>query len=197
MYRDINYIANFFRGGVASAIGTPNAVPQSATTAAVTFDSIQWDRSKPDKSLPNLPCTNLFHPVTPSPPTPQNNNTVSKMAPPRDRQYQNTLEMYFEWIGLLDSQLSYRSLFNDTHWRKQHCPKNSAVLKRMQRMKDICTVIDNNVTITTAMGSDAAKEIAEQLDVLEKKIFNGEEPPHFAWTRYEKAYKQYASNQVT
>jgi len=109
---------------------------------------------------------------------------------PRSDSYMSLLEMYFDWIGMMDSKLSLRELFHNTTWRKLRCPKNSAALKRMQRMHKICAYVDNclrpkGISVSRKDGEplSSCDNIAKHVEEIVIQLF-GKEPDVFSWTRY-------------
>ena len=69
---------------------------------------------------------------------------------PAGKEYTCLLHMYLGWIGymgegIVDDSIALRHLFYYTKWRKQFYKKNSAELKRMQRMCYICGGIDKQM----------------------------------------------------
>ena len=121
--------------------------------------------------------------------------------PPGPDEYNSLIAMYFDWVGVMDKGCSLKLLFSDTTWRKLYCPKNSATMKRMQRMKDICNVVDRYLVglgLTIEHGEhgtiSSSEDIAKSAHDLLINVF-GEEPDGFSWTKYAKCFKEYAKNQ--
>lgn len=196
MFRDVNYIANFVRNGVSGTVGQFMSRTDTATTAASHFHEIVQESSRQNNEptpvfspvVPTL-CTpsptvdrNLFPQVQePTSPPPH-----SDLRPvPSGKEYSSLLEMYRDWIGFGQTGPSYKALFDDTEWRRIRCPKNSAAMKRMQRMRSICAVVDKHME---EEGTEE-RDIVPKLDEFEKSIFPTGVPSVFAWTRYESAFR--------
>ena len=195
---DIHFIASFIRGGVAGAIGNSTQSPATATGTAALFQEIAAARVSPED------CPVIT--TTPSPIAPRNLDmgvadcvnhstfppiSIPHKPVPPSTAFDSVLGMYLSWIGHLDDDFPFKNLFEDTEWRKVYCKKNSAEMKRMQRMKAICSVID-----TVVEEHCSVEEMAQAIDQLEKEVFQGGIPAQFSWTRYEKAFKDYHKSRI-
>ena len=188
MAHDISYVANFIRGGVATSLGL--------SKGACSTDTAQESPCMPtentaEQASPPQPIL-LAHPATVTPAQPRQ---IFFRCPPSNNEYDNVLEMYFDWIGSVDAANALSRLFSQTEWRKQHCPKNSAAMKRMQRMQNICNVIDKYLSTNGVLSGHntrtSTKTIMDAVGKLEMSAFNGDVPTTFSWSRYEAAFKQY------
>ena len=116
-----------------------------------------------------------------SPPTtPQ----FSRGVPTSD-DFEGLVDMYSAWAGLDNSGPPLKDLFCNSKWRAMYCKKNSAELKRMQRISYICKPVEKFL-----QGSNV--ELSQEVKKFEDLVFNGKVPETFSWTRYEKAMKQHA-----
>ena len=200
--REVEYVANFIRGGVEAArsnVAEPRFLFQP--TAAGNFGGTETPQ-QPSRPFPAyeartpvidqaFPCTNTAaSEVTPSP---TQNATNPRMMPPHSDAFESAVHMYFGWIGLVDDDgtcnkgIAYENLFEDTEWRKAYCRKNTAEMKRMQRMRTICNLLRKHAVFadTTALA------IGDGINCLLDKAFVGNIPAIFSWTRYEMALKTY------
>jgi hypothetical protein len=217
MRNDLNLVANFIRGGVNGAIGCPTPSPNTHITAAANFENVVNARRRQEEEF-NIP-TQAEDASPHSSPLRraagftttnagvlesavgdlETQRNVAAEAPdlarpvPVSNSYQSVLEMYFDWIGIIDESLGLRNLFNDTAWRGRHCKKNSAEMKRMQRMRNICSVIDHYIEKNGIVRNN--ETIAQAIREMEAMAFGDSIPKSFAWTRYEKAFKVIPSHE--
>ena len=198
MYEDINYIAGFIRGGVDRSAGIfRNSA--TATGLANNYNAVTEQRAMeisppPTNNLVESPADRriLTQPVI-APDVTEERVSVDTRLPPRADQCDSLLEMCCDWIGLVDRAMSLKTLFQtDAAWRAKHCPKSSASLKRLQRMQDICTVVDAYLDEKGIPPDDGigTREMGDALHELEENVFNGAVPSVFAWTRHQKAFEQ-------
>ena len=102
--------------------------------------------------------------------------------------------MYRDWIGQVGGWCGYKHLYADPQWRKEHCPRNSGEMKRMQRMAVICSLIDKfNGDCSPQIGDDALVDLVTE---IETNVFGDKVPVKFAWTAYEKAFKTYSKSHM-
>ena len=205
MLQDIAFMARFFRGGVTAAT-IPNTVSPSVAETTTTLPmetspmagaACDWNANRSPNLQEGVVGTSPMIPQ--APPVPREMPCWMTREPPRGDTYDSSLEMYFEWIGLLDSTLALRELFSNTEWRKIHCKKSSAEMKRMQRMKCICSFFDRELEkkglTTVHEGMSTAEDTATGLKEVEEALFeNNTSSQSFSWTRYEKAVKKHMSN---
>ena len=220
--RDVKFLSNFVRSGTNGIIEQARAIMfsfQQAINEPTNTNTHKreawWAEESPatlartGMGVPNtrvagMSLTRELEQDTPSKLPRLHTNTGRMIArlPPEADEYSSVLAMYFDWIGMLDKTKSLRTLFKDTNWRRQYCPKNSAVMKRMQRMKTICVVIDNHLAASgltishepRCHGSSNELSTAEDIGACVKdfmvSIF-GEEPNYFSWTRYVKEFRAF------
>lgn len=188
MQQDLSYIANFIRGGVASSFGGSAAkelLPVAAAAANTTPDKAN---DTPYNYVTPQTLGRKHQSATPPRPT-------TTRLPPRNDEYNNVVDMYFDWIGLVDPNLALAKLFTDTEWRKKHCKKSSAEMKRMQRMNAICCVIGRHLEskgVSTGHNTRSSRDVVETAIIeLDHLVFHGSPPDKFVWSKHAIAYSKY------
>ena len=105
---------------------------------------------------------------------------------PDSQDFANLVGMCFDWIGILDKELALQHLFENTEWRERNCCKSNAEMKWMQRMKCICSILENTVEDANAIQQAMADKITE----MESIAFDSNVPGTFSWTCCEKVLKE-------
>ena len=198
----VNYIATFLRAGAAGA-----AVAEQEGTlspmAAAGFVDVASTRTRLEEQFqsplnPHLPVYAAG--VTPNEQSPINNKTTQsqeshiRRGVPGTNEYGNLVGMYRDWIGQVGGWCGYKHLYADPHWRKEHCPRNSGEMKRMQRMAVICSLVDKFIgDCSPQIGDDALVDLVTE---IETNVFGDKVPVKFAWTAYEKAFKTYSKSHM-
>jgi hypothetical protein len=198
MYREVNFLAEFVRNGASATLGglgAPTAENHLHPTAPINYleeeinrlghginrlnpaDSVtagcQFNSAETET---NATMNNVASPT-------EAEAEPSGPAPPSSDAYQSVLEMYMAWKD------TYEPLFDDREWRREFCRKNSSELKRMQRMKYICTYVDGFVNNYSGPPSDSLSMV---IAALLMEAFDNNPPEYFSWTAYEKALKAHA-----
>ena len=204
MAQDINFIADFIRGGVSGAIGVSAAAhsPQTATTTATAalFRELAMARQLAEVS----PCDSLplHSPLSPAAPR-QLMQMMEEESPqeseprhmgrgaPDSQDFANLVGMCFDWIGILDKELALQHLFENTEWRKWCCHKSSAEMKQTQMMKCICSILEKLITMEVENVGQQA--MADKITETESIALGSNVPGTFFWTRHERVLKEHNS----
>ena len=204
MAQDINFIADFIRGGVSGAIGVSAAAhsPQTATTTATAalFQELAMARQLAEVS----PCDSLplHSPLSPAAPR-QLMQMMEEESPqeseprhmgrgaPDSQDFANLVGMCFDWIGILDKELALKHLFENTEWRKWHCHKNNAEMKQMHRMKCTCSILEKHITMEVE--NVGQQTMAGKIAKMEPIAFGGNVPGTFSWTHHKEILKEHDS----
>lgn len=205
--QDVHFVANFFRSGVAGTVGA--SPPRTALETRAFFNQVAQQRIL-ENSLPDeepavpTPSPEVDHGYS-SPARRRGLSRESTCSPvarpilpgvPPSNKYNCLSSMYWDWVGAACPEKSLKVLFEDTDWRRENCPKNSASMKRMQRMKNICSYVERYLVDS---GIDVEQEILANningaIDGLVEKVFGTKKPTAFSWTGIERGLKEYYSS---
>ena len=66
-------------------------------------------------------------------------------------------------------------------------------MKRMQRLRDICTVLDRHLANHMDVSNASPEAIYEKVMEVQAAAFGDKVPESFSWTRHAKVYKEHES----
>ena len=185
---------------MSGAIGAMVEDMTRTATGACFFESMvpnpqtltEMDLSKQNPTAKHSPPCPMVTPDTAHAKTVMSNHR----NPPTSNAYKLVVDMYMDWVGEYRDERSLRDLFTNSEWRCDKCKKNSAALKRMQRLSGICGAIENHLESVGMVGGHSAEDVAAEIIRMEKIVFHDELPTSFAWTRYFDKYTKYTASNI-